>query len=66
VLVAATAAGVVQARRMTRLRRAALRDPGSAELAAKVRCGARNAVVLRASIAALSLALLGLGTVIAT
>ena len=65
-LVAATAAGVAQARRMTRLRRDSLRDPGSAELAAKVRRGARNATALRAAIAALSLALLGLGTVIAT
>ena len=65
-LVAATAAGVAQARQMTWLRRDALRDPGSAELAAKVRRGARNATVLRATIAALSLALLGLGIVIAT
>jgi hypothetical protein len=65
-LVAATAAGVVQARRMTRLRRDALRDPGSAELAANVRLGARNAAVLRATIAALSLVLLGLGAVVVT
>ena len=65
-LVAATAAGVTQARRMTRLRQDALRDPGSAELAAKVRRGARNAAALRATIAVLSLALLALGTVIAT
>ena len=65
-LVAVTAAGVVQARRMTRLRQDALRDPGSAELAEKVRRGGRNAAVLRAAIAALSLTLLALGTVIAT
>jgi hypothetical protein len=65
-LVAATVAGVIQARRMTRLRQDALRDPGSPELAAKVRRGARTAVALRAAIAALSLALLALGTVIAT
>lgn len=65
-LVAVTTAGVVQARRMTRLRQDALRDPGSAELAEKVRRGGRNAVVLRAGIAALSLTLLALGTVIAT
>ena len=63
---AATAAGAAQARRMTWLRQNALRDPGSPELAAKVFQGARNATVLRAAIAALSLALLGLGTVIAT
>ncbi len=64
-LVAVTVAGVAQARRMTRLRQDALRDPGRLELAAKVRRGARNATVLRAAIAALSLALLALGTVIA-
>jgi hypothetical protein len=51
---------------MTRLRRDALRDPGNAELTAKVGRGARNAAVLRAAIAALSLALLALGTVVAT
>jgi hypothetical protein len=51
---------------MTRLRHEALRDPGSPELTAEVRRGARNATVLRAAIAALSLALLALGTVIAT
>jgi hypothetical protein len=51
---------------MTRLRQDALRPPGRPELTAKVRRGARNATVLRAAIAALSLALLALGTVIAT
>ena len=65
-LVAVTAAGVTQARRMTRLRQDALDGTGGAELAAKVRRGARNATVVRAAIAALSLALLALGTVIAT
>jgi uncharacterized membrane protein len=65
-LVAATAAGVAQARRMTRLRQDALRDPGSLELTARVRRGARSATLLRAAIAALSLVLLTLGTVIAT
>jgi uncharacterized membrane protein len=65
-LVTVTAAGVAQARRMTRLRQEQLRDPGRAELAAKVRRGARDAAALRATIAALSLALLALGTVIAT
>lgn len=63
---AVTVAGVAQARRMTRLRQDALRPPGRPELTAKVRRGARNATVLRAAIAALSLALLALGTVIAT
>ena len=65
-LVAATVAGVAQARRMTRLREDALRAPGSPELSARVRRVARNATVLRAAIAALSPALLALGTVIAT
>jgi hypothetical protein len=57
---------MTQARRMTRLRQDALDGTGSAELAAKVRRGARNAAALRATIAALSLALLAFGTVIAT
>ena len=65
-LVAATVAGMAQARRMARLRQDALRGPGRLELAAKVERGARNAAVLRAAIAVLSLALLALGTVIAT
>jgi len=65
-LAAATVAGVIQARRMTRLRQDALRDPSTPGLTAKVRRGARNAAVLRTAIAALSLALLALGTVIAT
>lgn len=64
-LVAVTIAGVVQARRMTRLRQAALHDPGSPGLTAKVRQGARNAAALRAAIAALSLALLTLGVLVA-
>jgi len=65
-LIATTMTGVTQARRMTRLRQDALRDPGSADAAAKVRRGARNAAALRTTIAALSLVLLALGTVIAT
>ena len=65
-LVAVTVPGVIQARRMTRLRQAALRNPGSPELPAKMRRDARTAIALRAAIAALSLALLALGTVIAT
>ena len=64
-LVAVTAAGVVQARRMTRLRQAALGAPGSAGLTAAVRQGARNAATLRGAIAALSLALLALGVLVA-
>ena len=65
-LVAVTTAGVVQARRMTRLRQDAPRDPGTPRLTQNARRGGRNAVVLRAGIAALSLTLLALGTVIAT
>jgi hypothetical protein len=65
-LAAVTVAGVVQARRMTRLRQDALRTPGRPELTARVRTGARSAAVLRATIAALSLALLALGVVVAT
>ena len=64
-LVAVTVTGVVQARRMTRLRQAALRDPDSPVLAASVRRGARNAAALRAAIALLSLALLVLGVIAA-
>ena len=65
-LVAATAGGVAQVRRMTRLRRSALQRPGSGQMAARVRRGSRTAAVLRAVIAALSLALLSLGAVITT
>jgi hypothetical protein len=65
-LVIATVGGIAQARRMTTLRQNALRHPGETQLAAKVRRSARAAAVLRATIAALSLALLALGTVIAT
>ncbi|HUY52085.1 MAG TPA: hypothetical protein VMV92_41355 [Streptosporangiaceae bacterium] len=51
---------------MTLLRRSALQRPGNAQMAARVRRGARTAAVLRAAIAALSLAFLALGAVIAT
>ncbi|MFG2088589.1 MULTISPECIES: hypothetical protein [unclassified Spirillospora] len=64
-LVATLAVGVVQARRMTRLRRSALADPDDARQAARVRRGARGAGVLRAFIGALTLALLALGVVLA-
>jgi hypothetical protein len=62
-LVAVTATGVAQARRLTRLRWNVLQHPSDAQLAAKVR---RGTAILRATIAALSLALLSLGTLIAT
>lgn len=64
-LLAVTVAGVVQARRMTRLRQAALREPESPGLTGKVQRGARNAAALRTAIAALSLVLLALGVVVA-
>lgn len=64
-LVGVTAAGVVQARRMTRLRQDALKHPGDAMVAARIRRGALGAAVLRAGIAALSLALIALGVLLA-
>ncbi|MGH3120190.1 MAG: hypothetical protein ACRDND_04030 [Streptosporangiaceae bacterium] len=64
-LVAVTAAGVVQARRMTRLRQGALAHPGDAGLADRVHREALGASVLRAAIAALSLALIALGVLLA-
>lgn len=65
-LVLATAAGVVQARRMTRLRRARLQEPDNPQLAARIRTGARNATLLRATIGLLSLTLIALGSLLAT
>jgi hypothetical protein len=59
-LVLVTAAGVAQARGMTRLRARALDEPGDAELAQRVRAGARRAGVLRAAIGVLSLVLVAL------
>jgi uncharacterized membrane protein len=65
-LVAALAVGVAQARRMTRLRAAALMAPDDRQLAARVRRGARAATLLRAAIGLLSLALIALGALLAT
>ncbi|MGH2865861.1 MAG: hypothetical protein ACRDJX_11525 [Solirubrobacteraceae bacterium] len=59
-LVVATAAGMAQARGMTRLRRRALREPAAPILTAQVRRGAVRATIIRATIGALSLALLAL------
>jgi uncharacterized membrane protein len=58
-LVATLAAGMAQARAMTRLRHRALADSGG--LDAEVRRGAALATALRAAIGALTLALLVLG-----
>ena len=56
--------GVMQARRMTRLRRYALDRPDDEDSAARVRRGAARADVLRGVIALLSLGLLSLGVLI--
>jgi hypothetical protein len=63
-LLAVTGTGVAQARRMTRLRQSALASPGDAALAGRVRREALGAAVLRAAIAALSLALIALGVLL--
>lgn len=63
-LVATTAFGVVQARRMSRLRLAALNQPTDDVLAGAVDRGAGRAGTLRGLIALLSLALLGLGVLL--
>ena len=65
-LIAALAFGVVQARRMTRLRTAALAAPDDAPLRSRVRKGARSAGLLRAAIGLLSFALIALGALLAT
>ena len=65
-LVALLAFGVVQARRMTRLRSAALTQPQNGELQQRVARCARAATILRAGIGLLSLALIALGALLAT
>jgi len=54
VLVAVLAVGVVQARRMTRLRRAAIAAPEDATLTDRVTAGGRRASVLRAGLGVIS------------
>ncbi|SEC00133.1 hypothetical protein SAMN04489806_2340 [Paramicrobacterium humi] len=56
---------VLQARRMTRLRRLAARDDTDTELAARVSGGAVRAGLLRAALGLLTVALIVLGCVIA-
>ncbi len=56
-LLLATAAGVVQARSLTVMRRRALDGPAQPALTASIRRGARTATLLRASIGALTIAL---------
>jgi uncharacterized membrane protein len=60
-LLVATAAGMAQARAMTRLRRRAVAQVGGKTLDPKVRRGALLAATLRACIGALTLALVVLG-----
>jgi len=65
-LVVSLGVGVAQARRMTRLRAAALAAPDDPQLRRQVRQGARAATVLRAAIGLLSLAMIALGSLLAT
>jgi len=64
-LAATLGMGMVQARRMTQLRRRALEQPRDTALATRVRRGAVRAEVLRGLIGVLSLTLLALGVRIA-
>lgn len=66
VLVASLVLGVAQARRMTRLRAAALAAPEDPQLSHRVRRGTRLAALLRAGLGLLSLALIALGSLLAT
>lgn len=61
VLVAVTAAGMAQARRMTIVRRQSLEHPDDAQLIGSVRRGAALAGVLRATIALVTLVIVVLG-----
>lgn len=65
-LVAALSVGVAQARRMTKLRAAALTTPHDDALTRRMRSGARVATALRAAIGVLSLALIALGSLLAS
>lgn len=65
-LVGSLVVGVVQARRMTLIRSAALAAPENPQLTDRVRRGARAATALRAAIGLLSLTLIALGSLLAT
>jgi uncharacterized membrane protein len=65
-LVACLTVAVIQARRMTRLRRSALAAPHDSRLGRRVRESARAAAVLRAAIGVLSITLIVLGSFLAT
>lgn len=60
-LVTALGAGVVQARRLTRLRRELAARPDDSALASGIAATARRAIALRASLGVISLAILMLG-----
>ncbi|HEY9437275.1 MAG TPA: hypothetical protein VIS29_01230 [Streptomyces sp.] len=64
-LVGSFAVAVVQAKRMTRLRRAALANPQETDFARRISAGARAATALRAALGVLSLALVVLGSFLA-
>lgn len=66
VLIVSLVVGVVQARRLTRLRATALTARDDEPLALHVRREARAATLLRAAIGLLSLALIALGSLLAT
>lgn len=65
-LAAVLAAGIMQARRMTRLRRHALDQAADPDVAVRVRRGSARAGALRGFIALLSLTLLSLGVLLGT
>jgi len=65
-LVAALGVGVVQARRMSRLRSRSIAAPDDLELKRRVQQGAHGAALLRAAIGVLSLVLIALGAVLAS
>lgn len=65
-LILSLAVGVAQARRMTRLRAAGLAAPRDESLASRILREARAATLLRAVIGLLSLALIALGSLLAT
>lgn len=66
VLLVALLIGMAQARAMTRMRRRMLQDPEDAALAQRVSREARRATWLRAALGVLTLALIGLGSVLVT
>lgn len=65
-LVVTTTIGMIQARRMSHIRRQALDQPDDVRLSERIHQGARRASALRALLGALSLALLALGVLLGT